>query len=96
MPLKDPLQEITDWASRIRQGDFSARLVLSDAKFSTTEDDINRLAEWLQSLARQSQEELSDREQLIRRQSDSLKLVYDITSSLNKTYDARGIYFAIS
>lgn len=89
MPLKDPLQEITDWASRIRQGDFSARLVLSNAKFSTTEDDINRLAEWLQSLARQSQEELSDREQLIQRQSDSLKLVYDITSSLNKTYDAR-------
>ncbi len=89
MSLKDPLQEITDWASRFREGDFSARLTLSDTQFSATEDDINRLAEWLQSLARQSQEELSNRERLIRRQSDSLKLVYDITSGLNKTYDAR-------
>ena len=90
MPLKDPLQEITDWASRIRQGDFSARLKLSNNQFSSTEDDVNRLAEWLQSLARQSQEELSHREQLIQSQSDSLKLVYDITSGLNKTYDAKG------
>ena len=90
MPLKDPLQEITDWASRIRQGDFSARLKLSNNRFSATEDDVNRLAEWLQSLARQSQEELSHREQLIQSQSDSLKLVYDITSGLNKTYDAKG------
>ena len=90
MPLSDPLQEITDWASKIRQGDFSARLDLSNRKFSSTEEDINRLAEWLQSLARQSQEELSDREQLIKSHSDSLKMVYDITTALNKTYDVEG------
>ena len=90
MPLQDPLQQLTEWASRIRQGDFSARLKLNNTKFSSTEDDINRLAEWLQSLARQSQEELSHREQLIQSQSDTLKLVYDITSGLNKTYDAKG------
>jgi two-component system nitrate/nitrite sensor histidine kinase NarX len=90
MPLRDPLQEITDWASNIRQGDFSARLKLSNKQFSSTEDDINRLADWLESLAKQSQEELSNRENLIQSQSDSLKLVYDITSGLNKTYDAKG------
>ncbi len=89
MSHKDPLQSITDWASKIRQGDFSARLKLDDAQFSSTEDDINRLAEWLQSLANQSQQELRRNEKLIRRQSDSLKLVYDITSGLNKTYDAK-------
>ena len=90
MPLSDPLQEITDWASKIRQGDFSARLDLGNRKFSSTEEDINRLAEWLQSLAKESQEELSHREQLIKSHSDSLKLVYDITSALNKTYDVEG------
>jgi len=88
-PLKDPLQEITDWASKIRQGDFNARLKLSHTQFSSTQDDINRFAEWLQSLARQSQEELEHREQLIQHQSDSLRLVYDVTSSLNKTFDAK-------
>ncbi len=90
MMLKDPLQEITDWASKIRQGDFSARLKLSDPVYTHTEDDINRLAEWLESLAVESQHELNHREQLIKRQSDTLKLVYDITSGLNKTYDAKG------
>lgn len=89
MPPIDPLQDITHWASRIRQGDFSARLKLDDPKFASTEDDINRLAEWLQSLAKQSQQEIADHEQLIQHQSDSLRLVYDITSGLNKSYDAK-------
>jgi len=89
LPLKDCLQHIADWASKIRQGDFSARLELGNEQFSTTEDDINRLAEWLQSLARESQEQLQQHEQLIQSQSDSLRLVYDITSDLNKTFDAK-------
>lgn len=89
MPYEDPLQTITNWASKIRQGDFSARLDLRNEKYSTTEEDINRLAEWLQSLARQSQQELQHQEQLIQHQSNSLRLVYDITSGLNKTYDAK-------
>ena len=89
MSHQDPLQSITDWASKIRQGDFSARLKLDNEQFSATEDDINRLAEWLESLANQSQQELRRSEKLIQRQSDSLQLVYDITSGLNKTYDAK-------
>lgn len=90
MTLKTTLQEITDWASSIRQGDFSSRLKLSDQKFSSAEEDINRLAEWLESLAIESQHEIDHREQLIQSQSDTLKLVYDITAGLNKTYDAKG------
>lgn len=90
MTLKNTLQEITDWASRIRQGDFATRLKLSDSGFTSTEEDINRLAEWLESLAIESQNELHHREQLIKSQSDTLQLVYDITSGLNKTYDVKG------
>ena len=51
MTLKNTLQEITDWASRIRQGDFATRLKLSDSGYTSTEEDINRLAELLESLA---------------------------------------------
>lgn len=89
MPHNDPLQDITRWASKIRQGDFSARLKIANKQFSSTEDDINRLAEWLESLANQSQQELKYREQLIQRQSNSLRLAYDITSGLNKTDDPK-------
>lgn len=88
-PLEEALQQITVWASRIRQGDFSARLKLDSAQLNSTEADINRLAEWLQSLAQESQEQLQYHQQLIKSQSDSLRLVYDITSSLNKTLDAK-------
>lgn len=87
--LEDALRHITGWASKIRQGDFSARLSLNNEQLMSTEEDINRLADWLQSLALESQQQLQRHEQLIQRQSDSLRLVYDITSSLNKTLDAR-------
>ena len=87
MPFEDPLQEIATWASHIRQGDFSARLALKDEKFSATKDDINRLAEWLESLAIQSQDELKTRAKKIESHSGSLRLLYDITSALNKTSD---------
>ena len=52
--LLGPLLALRDWASSIRQGNFSARLPKTDAgRISELADDINRLAEWLESLAQE-------------------------------------------
>ena len=78
--LLGPLLALRDWASSIRQGDFSARLPKTDAgAISELADDINRLAEWLESLAQErerevqtQQEKLEERTQLANELHDSL------------------------
>ena len=51
LSMKEPLDSIRLWASEIRQGNFSARLPqTSNTESEGLTDDINRLAEWLESL----------------------------------------------
>lgn len=75
-----PLLRVRLWASEIRQGDFSSRLQLSDAEaMSGLGEDINRLAEWLESLVHEREHELQaqrdrleERAQLANELHDSL------------------------
>ena len=75
-----PLLRVRLWASEIRQGDLSSRLQLSDVKaMSGLGEDINRLAEWLESLAHEREHELQaqrdrleERAQLANELHDSL------------------------
>jgi two-component system nitrate/nitrite sensor histidine kinase NarX len=77
---KQTLANVHEWASRIRQGDFSARLPTTEcATPAGLADDINRLAEWLESLAlerelelKRQQERLEERVQLANELHDSL------------------------
>ncbi|GIT23964.1 MAG: hypothetical protein CM1200mP41_00080 [Gammaproteobacteria bacterium] len=46
------------WASEIRQGDFSARLPATNLPIRAAVRDINRLAEWLESLAADQEAQL--------------------------------------
>ena len=58
--LLGPLLALRDWASSIRQGDFSSRLPRSDtSEIGELADDINRLAEWLEALAEEPLSSLS-------------------------------------
>ena len=78
--LLQPLLRLRYWASEIRQGDFSARLLMPEAEaISGLADDINRLAEWLESLAHERERELlvqrerlEERTQLANELHDSL------------------------
>ena len=78
--LLGPLLALRDWASSIRQGDFSSRLPRSDnSEIGELVDDINRLSEWLEALAEErerelqaQQERLNERTQLANELHDSL------------------------
>ena len=57
--LLGPLLALRDWASSIRQGDFSSRLPrLDNSEIGELVDDINRLSEWLEALAEEREREL--------------------------------------
>lgn len=87
MSLSKPLDAIAEWASKMRQGRFSTRVSLEDPRFAEVEDDINRLAEWLQSLARERETELKQQSEKISEQSRALELVYAFTEGLNQAHD---------
>ncbi len=81
--LLQPLLRLRYWASEIRQGDFSARLLMPEAEaISGLADDINRLAEWLESLAHERERELQvQRERL----EERTQLANELHDSLAQT-----------
>ena len=87
--LLTPIRSIAAWASHIRQGDFSARLEAGHSGLYALTDDINRLAEWLESLAELKNRELLEQGARLKTQTHIVRLLYDISGdfSHNATAD---------
>ncbi|MDJ0958270.1 MAG: histidine kinase [Arenicellales bacterium] len=81
----DPLGHVRKWASEIRQGNFRARVpVADDEGFGKLSDDINRLAEWLESLANDAEHQLKLQAERLSAKSQSLQLLYDAAVAVNR------------
>ncbi len=84
----DPLTRVRKWASEIRQGDFSARVpVTDDSEYAGLSDDINRLAEWLESLAVDVEGQLRRQAERLAVKSQSLQLLHDVASGISVSAD---------
>ena len=83
------LDEVRQWASEIRQGNFSARLPATNLT-DTSElcDDINRLAEWLESLAADQEAQLLQQQSRLARHSDRLLRFEDRSAIANELHDS--------
>ena len=83
------LTQVRQWASEIRQGNFSARLPATSLT-DTSElcDDINRLAEWLESLAADQEAQLQQQQSRLVRHSDRLLRFEDRSAIANELHDS--------
>lgn len=83
------LAQVRQWASEIRQGNFSARLPATNLT-DTSElcDDINRLAEWLESLAADQEAQLLQQQSRLARHSDRLLRFEDRSAIANELHDS--------
>lgn len=81
--LVEPIRGIAEWASHIRQGDFSARLEAGRTGLYGLTDDINRLAEWLESLAESKNRELLEQAARLKTQTHLVRLLYDISGNFS-------------
>ena len=83
------LAQVRQWASEIRQGNFSARLPATSLT-DTSElcDDINRLAEWLESLAADQGAQLQQQQSRLVRHSDRLLRFEDRSAIANELHDS--------
>ena len=81
--LMTPLVQLGDWASNIRQGDFSARLPAPRTELMhSLAQDINRLSEWLESLAQERERELQSQRDRI---EERTRLANELHDSLAQT-----------
>ena len=83
------LAQVRQWASEIRQGNFSARLPATSLT-DTSElcDDINRLAEWLESLDADQEAQLQQQQSRLVRHSDRLLRFEDRSAIANELHDS--------
>ena len=73
-----PLVEIQRWASQIRQGDFSARLPNPEIhQLEILVSDINRLSEWLDTLAQERDLELRSQQERVTQRADFANELHD-------------------
>ncbi len=86
--LVSPMDDIADWASRIRQGDFSARLSNNTFGMDSLQADINRLTDWLHSLVENNDQQLRDKTEKLQRQSAALQSLYDLAANVNQQTNA--------
>ena len=83
------LDQVRQWASEIRQGNFSARLPATNlTDTSGLCDDINRLAEWLESLAADQEAQLLQQQSRLARHSDRLLRFEDRSAIANELHDS--------
>jgi two-component system nitrate/nitrite sensor histidine kinase NarX len=81
----EPLGHIRQWASEIREGNFSARVPSArEHGFAGLADDVNRLAEWLESLANDAEEQLRQQAERLASKSQSLRLLCDASALINE------------
>lgn len=81
----DPLGHIRKWAAEIREGNFAARVpVAHDQVFVELADDVNRLAEWLESLANDAEEQLRQHTERLASKNQSLQLLCDASALINE------------
>lgn len=86
--LYDFLSALREWTQKIRAGEFSARIPTdSDPEVSEVSQDINFVAEMLESLTHDAEIQLQRHTEHIARKNKSLETLYDVVASINMSRD---------
>ncbi|HHJ14670.1 MAG TPA: GAF domain-containing protein [Gammaproteobacteria bacterium] len=86
--LVAPLNELRHWVNQMRRGELSARLPRSNQPdFSRLYQDINALAERLETLSLDLQSEVEQQTRRIQQKTHSLEILYDIAANINAAND---------
>ncbi len=86
--LLAPLNELRNWVNRMREGHLDARLPRPDQPdFTILYQDINALAERLQTLSMDMQSEVSKHTRRIQQKTHSLEILYDVAANINAARD---------
>jgi two-component system nitrate/nitrite sensor histidine kinase NarX len=86
--LLSPLAELSNWATRIRQGQFDTRLPeAAQPEFRKLYYDINTLGGRFAELSLDMQSQVEKQTDRIKQKTDSLEILYDVAASINAARD---------
>lgn len=88
--LSDFLTSLKVWTQKIRAGELSARIPISNhAEIAELSQDINFVGEMLGSLSRDADLQLQRHTEHIAQKNKSLETLYDVVTSINMTRDVQ-------
>ena len=86
--LQQPLEQLRDWAQKMRSGNLSARVPQPrHSEFAPLARDINDLGESLRSLTREMDQRVNRQTLRLQRKTRSLEILYDVAARSNSTPD---------
>ncbi len=84
----EPIGYLRQWVLRLRGGDLGARMPeLERGEFASLVQDLNALAEMLQSLSRDTEQQLQRYTEHMDQKTRSLAILYDVAASINVARD---------
>lgn len=90
--MNDFLSSLYIWTQKIRAGELSARLpIITRPEISEIAQDINFVAEMLESLSRDAEIQLQRHTEHIARKNKSLETLYDVVTSINLSRDLQDL-----
>lgn len=86
--LQQPLEQLRDWAQKMRSGNLTARVPQPrHNEFAPLARDINKLGESLRSLTREMDQRVNRQTLRLQRKTRSLEILYDVAARSNSTPD---------
>ena len=86
--LLQPLEQLRDWAQKMRSGNLSARVPQPrHGEFAALARDINNLGESLRSLTREMDDRVNQQTLRLQRKKRSLEILYDVAARSNAAQD---------
>jgi len=84
----DPIKSLREWVLNMRAGNLLARMpVPRHGEFADLAQDLNSLGEMLQSLARDTEQQLQRFTEHTNQKTRSLSILYDVAASINVSRD---------
>ncbi len=86
--LIQPISSIRSWASRMREGDYSAEITLpAKGQFTDLLQDISQMGRWYKEVGFEGDEKISEQLRQMIRKTRLLEILYDIAASISVSHD---------
>lgn len=86
--LIQPISSIRSWASRMREGDYSAEITLpAKGQFADLLQDISQMGRWYKEVGFEGDEKISEQLRQMARKTRLLEILYDIAASISVARD---------